>query len=489
MHSRFITWVVMAALCVMAADARSACGDDPKKKAQSAVAPTPQQARKAVEKAVGFLEKDAAQWRKERGCATCHHGTMTVWALSEAKSQGYAVNAKALADMVQWTKDLFVPRFSKPRDPRPGWSLVSVPAIYLGVMSQNLPILSRDEINRVAVHLARHQDEDGAWEAPPPRNGAPPIWESRETSALLALLAWEPYVPADLKETVVLRASRDKAAAWLSKTKPTDTTQATALRLLRDVRTGKGAQQLQSGIDQLLKRQNADGGWSQVKDLASDVFATGQALYVLSFAEVKNDRPEIQRAVSFLVATQRDDGSWPMTSRNHPGVETTRKPIRNPVPITHFGSAWAALGLARSVPSAPDTPARRQRAFDEIRAFHGKYDVAEKSPDRPVVRVDLRYYEVSDEEVGNFAKILQAFPRLAALQFKSKKFTDAGLAHLKSLPQLRSVTLENAAITDAGLAHLKALTQLQELHLKGTKVTEAGIQQLQKALPKVKVEH
>ena len=44
-----------------------------------------------------------------------------------------------------------------------------------------------------------------------------------------------------------------------------------------------------------------------------------------------------------------------------------------------------------------------------------------------------------------------------------------------------------AVITDAGLAHLKALTQLQELCVKGTKVTDTGAQELQNALPKLKV--
>ena len=110
-----------------------------------------------------LYQQDAAKWRKEHECATCHHGTMTVWALSEAKRQGYAVGAETLADNLQWTKDQFMPSIRKPRDPRPGWNLVSVPAIYLGVMSQSLPILSRDEINDVAVHLARHQEADRAW--------------------------------------------------------------------------------------------------------------------------------------------------------------------------------------------------------------------------------------------------------------------------------------------------------------------------------------
>src|SRR5262249_31377458 len=142
-----------------------------------------------------------------------------------------------------------------------------------------------------------------------------------------------------------VRVSREKTAAWLSKAQPTNTTQATSLRLLLDVRTAKSAEQVQPRIDQLLKLQRADGGWGQTKDLASDAYATGQALYSLSFARVKSDRPEIQRAMKYLLATQENDGSWPMTPRNHPGVDSTKKPVRWPVPITHFGSAWAMLGL------------------------------------------------------------------------------------------------------------------------------------------------
>jgi hypothetical protein len=43
--------------------------------------------------------------------------------------------------------------------------------------------------------------------------------------------------------------------------------------------------------------------------------------------------------------TQRDDGSWPMTSRPvKPGGDGSNSLI----PITGAGSAWAVLGLARS---------------------------------------------------------------------------------------------------------------------------------------------
>lgn len=343
MHFRLTACVAMAALCVMGIGLRPACGGDPERQASEAVAP--QQARKAIERGLTFLVKDALKWRTERECATCHHGTMTVWALAEGQSRGYEVDAKVLADMTQWTKARFLPGTGDPKGKGP---VAGVPLIYLGIMSQNLPVLSRDEINWVAQHLRARQTYDGVWDSPPPKNGPPPTWESRETQALLGLLAWAQYVPADPKEAAAARADWEKAVAWLDKTKPTDTTQSVALRLLFEARVGAAGRDVQHRIESLLKRQNADGGWSQTKDMPSDAYATGQVLYALSFRNVKNDRPEIQRAVSFLVAGQREDGSWPMASRRHPDV----KPFTYSVPITYFGSAWATLGMVRSVPAA-----------------------------------------------------------------------------------------------------------------------------------------
>lgn len=485
MHLRLIRFAALSTLFLSIVSVKPVSAHDSKKVAPKATA-MPQKPQQAIDKALDFLIKDAAKWRKERGCATCHHGTMTAWALSEARTQGYAVDAETLADMVQWTKNQFMERFTKPRDPRPGWNLVGVPAIYLGVMSQSLPILSRDEINQIAVHLARHQEVDGTWEMPPPKNGAPPTWESRETLALWAVLAWEPYMPKDPKEATAARVSREKAVAWLNQTKSTDTTQAAALRFLLDVRTGKSPSQLGSALDRLLRAQKADGGWNQTGDLPSDAYATGQALWALSFAGVKNDRPEIARAVSFLVANQREEGSWPMIPRNHPEVKATRDPVRSLVPITYFGSAWATLGLVRSVPSAPDTAPKQQRAFDSIKALSGKYKVDEKRPGKPVIHVEIGY-DMADTHLAELAANLTAFPQLETLHLKSSKITDAGLMHLKVLSQIRDLALENAAITDAGLTHLKALSYLENLNLKGTKITDAGNQDFQKALPKVKV--
>src|SRR5205823_3265184 len=158
------------------------------------------------------------------------------WALSEAKSRGYEVAPESLAETVKWTKDR-LERIDLPRDTRPGWSMVNTPALYLSVMALNLPkqdAVSADDLKRIAGHLLRHQEADGswAWSSAPPKNRPPPVFESDEVATLLAYLALGPQVPADPKEKSEARGAREKAAAWLAKTKPSDTTQAAALRLL-----------------------------------------------------------------------------------------------------------------------------------------------------------------------------------------------------------------------------------------------------------------
>jgi squalene-hopene/tetraprenyl-beta-curcumene cyclase len=335
--------VMLGLLAICAGPARTAA---PGKKASPEAAP--RSARTAAQRGLAFLEKDAAKWRKERRCATCHHGTMTVWALCEAKNQGYAVNAELLAETVKWTKERLA-TIDKPRDTRPGWSMVSTPAVLLSVMAVAIPgqsALPAAEREQIAGHLLRHQESNGswAWSAAPPQNRPPPVMESDELVTTMASLVLRESAPAAAKEAV--RASRERAAAWLSKARPAETTQLLALRLFRDVRAGRPAKELQAAITALLDRQNRDGGWGQDRGQPSDAYATGQALYFLAIGGVKSDRVEIGRGMAYLATTQKEDGSWPMKSRAHPGA----KPMTNPVPITYFGSTWATLGLLRCAP-------------------------------------------------------------------------------------------------------------------------------------------
>ena len=119
------------------------------------------------------------------------------------------------------------------------------------------------------------------------------------------------------------------------------------MRLVVWRRLGRPAEEWEPLVRRIKERQNADGGWSQTPEMESDAWATGQALYALAHADVKADDPAIERGRAFLVRTQREDGSWPMTSRpvNKPGGTGAK----NLIPIIGAGSAWGVLGLVRSL--------------------------------------------------------------------------------------------------------------------------------------------
>jgi hypothetical protein len=146
---------------------------------------------------------------------------MTVWALNEAKAQGYPVEATTLADMARWTKER-LKDIDKPRDPRPGWRMVNSPAVFLATMAQAVPAqtaVTAAELRQIAGHLLRHQEVDGswAWSSTPAENRPPPFFESDEVVTLLASMALGPHVPKDAGKPSPERVARDRAAAWLAK--------------------------------------------------------------------------------------------------------------------------------------------------------------------------------------------------------------------------------------------------------------------------------
>ena len=165
----------------------------------------------------------------------------------------------------------------------------------------------------------------------------------------LAILALLPEAAAGDDSA---KAVSERGIKWLTDTKSDDDPQWIALRLVLWRRLGRPADDRQRLAQRIRDRQNKDGGWSQTKDLPSDAWATGQALYALGHTDIRNDDPAISRAQAFLIQTQRDDGSWPMISRP---VKLGGEGSQSLIPITGAGSAWAVLGFVRSN-SRPQEP-------------------------------------------------------------------------------------------------------------------------------------
>jgi hypothetical protein len=305
--------------------------------------PKPADVNATIDRGLAFLAKDALAWKKEHNCASCHHASLVVWATREAKLRGHAVDEPVLAELTKWLAESGDGKFGLAR-PASAPKAASPKAIYFALALGIDP--KPDEASQKGLKLllktvAAEQTENGSWSTWPETR--PPIFGSSDES--LTLLATLAILPAAAAGDDAAKVVRDKAVRWLAETKTDDDPQSIALRLVLWNRLGRPAKESEPLVKCIKERQNEDGGWSQTKDMASDAWATGQALYALAHAGVKSDEPVIRRAQAFLIKTQRADGSWPMTSRPvKPGGEGSKSLI----PITGAGSAWAVLGLVRS---------------------------------------------------------------------------------------------------------------------------------------------
>jgi hypothetical protein len=199
----------------------------------------------------------------------------------------------------------------------------------------------RETLTGLRKNVMADQIEDGSWVAW--TETRPPLFTTSNTAATaLALLALRPTDAGPDK------AIRDKAHKWLQ-TPPADKdAQDLALRLVIAHRFNQPDESTKPLLKQLRAQQNPDGGWSQAKDMTSDAYATGQALFALAEAGVKLADPAVKRGHAFLAKTQQPDGGWPMTSRPCP---PSNKGSKSLIPITGAGAAWATLGLVRTTPN------------------------------------------------------------------------------------------------------------------------------------------
>ena len=108
----------------------------------------------------------------------------------------------------------------------------------------------------------------------------------------------------------------------------------------------------------ILARQQPDGGWRPTDGLASDAYATGEALYALASAGgIRTADPAYQRGVKYLLRTQHPDGSWHVASRS-PEIQAYFDggfPYGHDQWISNWGTSWAAMALIEAI----DAPAAK----------------------------------------------------------------------------------------------------------------------------------
>ncbi|MHC5540958.1 amidohydrolase family protein, partial [Singulisphaera rosea] len=98
----------------------------------------------------------------------------------------------------------------------------------------------------------------------------------------------------------------------------------------------------------------ADGGWTQLDGgNSSDAYATASALYALHLAGgLATDSPEYQAGLRFLIANQREDGTWFVASRSKPFQPYFESgfPYGKDQFISMAASSWSLAALALACP-------------------------------------------------------------------------------------------------------------------------------------------
>jgi hypothetical protein len=79
------------------------------------------------------------------------------------------------------------------------------------------------------------------------------------------------------------------------------------------------------------------------------------------------------------------------------------------------------------------------------------------------------------------------FQRVVSIELAGPEIDEQQIRRLHELPHLHTLWLTGPRVDDRIIAHVKGLTGLQNLNLPGTSVTDAGVQDLQQALPFVRI--
>jgi len=306
---------------------------------------TPEARRAAVVRGLEIVERAARNYPEHRGCFACHHQTLPMMAMTTARERGVTIDTELLDVQADFTYDTFSGRIDSMREGKGvgGKSMTIAYALWaLDVAGDK----TDETTDGMVTYLLKTQQESGEWI---PSTHRPPLEESRPMNTVLAAYYLDRFVGDEERSDADEAIARAKA--WLLAGECTSQEDRNG-RLWGLTRFGAEPAEIESARDAVLAAQRDDGGWSQLDDMESDAYATGQTLYVLSEIGMEATEAAYDRGVEFLLRTQEPDGSW--------FVQTRSKPIQvffdNGDPhgksqfISIAATSWSVAALARTLP-------------------------------------------------------------------------------------------------------------------------------------------
>jgi hypothetical protein len=343
----------------------------------------------AISRGLKVLERGAENYPKHRQCFSCHHQTLPMLAIREARAANIDASKQVLKSQAAFSLASFK---SRAEDLKKG-EHVGGRAFTVGYGLWSLDLAghqSDDTTDAMVQYLLKIQTPAGCWV---PQTDRPPLEISRVSCTAIAAYGLHRYGQdrkrPPLGETHLDRAREEaiaKARAWLQKA-PLNDNEDLAFALWIDSVFNEvyyyeiwplgGEFRKKPPKESILEAQRADGGWAQKSDMQSDAYATGQTLWALRQVGISTSDPAIQRGVAFLLRTQKSDGSWL--------VETRSKPIQkffdNGDPhgksqfISITATGWAVAALATTLVDAKLDTYPRDRMV-RLAERDGRLDIA-----------------------------------------------------------------------------------------------------------------
>ena len=310
---------------------------------------TPDKVRRAVEGGLRIVQKGAKNYPENRNCFSCHHQTLPMFAMREASDAGLTIDKALLNEQGQFIRESFEDRLDSVAKGKSvgGRSLT---AAYL-LWSFDLGEVAKDEFSDAFVsYILTQQKEDGHWHV---QSNRPPSEESKIHTSYLATYYAEYFVRGKEPKHKVEAAGK-KARSWLFTSAPHSQEDFNG-KYKALLTLGGSPRQVDAARQAILMRQRDDGGWSQLPDMKSDAYATGQTLHTLVAGGPADGRTPklhsaLERALAYLLRTQEKDGSWFVKSRSKP----IQKLFDNGDPhgkdqfISMAATSWATAALARA---------------------------------------------------------------------------------------------------------------------------------------------
>ena len=312
--------------------------------------------RAAAGRAIKLIQQAQGAWYKKETCTSCHSQLLPEIPLSLARQRGVAVDEAAAREA---TAAAFA--FLKDLDAAvQGYDYIDNFPVGLSLVAAHAAGIPASLTTAAYAQLvASYQRPDGSWITIDVR---PPQSYGAYAATAFCAEAVRLYLPAQLKGEKEMRLRR--ARAWLLKAQPR-ATEDRAFQLLGLRWTGADVKTCQQAARQLLAAQREDGGWSQMPDLTSDAYSTGEALVALrEGAGLAASDDAYQRGLRFLLKSQEADGSWHVKSRLHPPAPVSPPYFDAGFPYQHdqfislMGSSWAAAALLHALPGKAEAAAQ-----------------------------------------------------------------------------------------------------------------------------------